>query len=222
MILQSSETEIASVSQQEKIKELEAQLQEAEEIVTDLRQDLRNAQGELKQRKTYQSNTIENNAGPSESTSVTPLPDEFIAVSNMKNSTLNDCADSFASILMRLKETEPAKNKSVQRIRACPCNFENGHEIQIMENSVFLDKCSKGLKKRKVVDTNNNVLKYTFQRKRKRETLSNTAQNHDLSNKLIKINNGKQEPEIQSLKPESSRYSRQLMQVAHQVGDTYI
>lgn len=91
-----------------------------------------------------------------------------------------------------------------------------------MENSVFVDKCSKGLKKRKVVDTNNNVLKYTFQRKRKRETLSNTAQNHDLSNKLIKINNGKQEPEIQSLKPESSRYSRQLMQVAHQVGDTYI
>lgn len=58
MILQSSETEIASVSQQEKIKELEAQLQEAEEIVTDLRQDLRNAQGELKKRKTYQSNTI--------------------------------------------------------------------------------------------------------------------------------------------------------------------
>ncbi|XP_051133506.1 uncharacterized protein LOC127253109 [Andrographis paniculata] len=47
MDYQASEAEVASLNQQKKIEELEAQLHEAEDIVKDLREDLENAQTEL-------------------------------------------------------------------------------------------------------------------------------------------------------------------------------
>jgi len=46
-ILQISEAAVASYTQENKIKELEAQLQEAEDIVKDLREELRTVEAEL-------------------------------------------------------------------------------------------------------------------------------------------------------------------------------
>ncbi|KAJ1439002.1 hypothetical protein SESBI_02778 [Sesbania bispinosa] len=50
------ETELTSLSQQKKIEELEAQLQEAEEIVRDLREELRETQAELENVTKHQRN----------------------------------------------------------------------------------------------------------------------------------------------------------------------
>lgn len=52
LTLQITEAEAATLSQQKKIEELEAQLQEAEDIVRDLRDDLSEVQAELERRKT--------------------------------------------------------------------------------------------------------------------------------------------------------------------------
>lgn len=55
-ILQVKEAELTSLSQQQKIEELEAQLQEAEEIVRDLRAELRETQAELENVTKHQMN----------------------------------------------------------------------------------------------------------------------------------------------------------------------
>ncbi|KAF2316025.1 hypothetical protein GH714_040820 [Hevea brasiliensis] len=108
-----SEAEMASLSQQRRIEELEAQLGEAEDIVKDLRAELRELQDELEK------------------------CDPVISV-EMKNSTLNGtcdgnkcysendchrnncflCNPDFASIVMRSKEPELYRNGCTQRIRA--------------------------------------------------------------------------------------------------------
>lgn len=63
-ILQVSEAELMSLNQQKKIEELEAQLQEAEEIVRDLRAELRETQAELENVTKHQMHPpVEQNTG---------------------------------------------------------------------------------------------------------------------------------------------------------------
>lgn len=63
-ILQVSEAELTSLNQQKKIEELEAQLQEAEEIVRDLRAELRETQAELENVTKHQMHPpVEQNTG---------------------------------------------------------------------------------------------------------------------------------------------------------------
>ncbi|XP_021292172.1 uncharacterized protein LOC110422540 [Herrania umbratica] len=147
-----NEAEMMSLNQQKRIEELEAQLGEAEDIVRDLRTELRDAQDELEKQtkdrmhclgkqkskndlaasvEISQENGI-NNFGSARSS----LPDaenDFVTVSDIKNSVLNgtyvgtncSCTDNcyvcnpdFASIVMRRKEPDLYRNGCTQRIRA--------------------------------------------------------------------------------------------------------
>lgn len=69
----------------------------------------------------------------------------------------------------------------------------------------------------------NRVLKYTFQRKRKKDSMSNSGENTSPDKTIVKRRvtekeNDSQEPEKPTLIKESSRHSRRVAQVARQVG----
>lgn len=73
---------------------------------------------------------------------------------------------------------------------------------------------------------NNRLLKYTFQRKRKKEALSSPDQSISLEKSTVKrrageTQNDSPEPQKSSLINESSRDSRRLAQVARQVGSLF-
>ncbi|KAK4740485.1 hypothetical protein SAY87_032394 [Trapa incisa] len=162
---------IMTVSQQNKIEELEAQLHEAEDIVKDLREELREVQSEIDRVKTTQPQA--------------ELGEELMTVSNAKvldsdeaSKRSDDCSkeDSckgyccfpnpeFASIIRRYKEPKLHKNGCTQRIRACKgssCNKEVREEIwrrgdgQGNQSCVSLElSCSNGSK---LVKEDNNAI----------------------------------------------------------------
>lgn len=143
---------MASLNQQKKIEELEAQLQEAEDIVKDLREELREAQTELERaaNKKYQNldeHTIVTPDDISEekrfctAQCITLGPPqshqhESVSVSDMKTSNSNQINEGhkcyngssyvgnleLPSIILRSKEPELYRNGCTQRIRACERN----------------------------------------------------------------------------------------------------
>ncbi|KAA8540886.1 hypothetical protein F0562_024976 [Nyssa sinensis] len=98
-----SEAEMTSLSQQRKIEELEAQLQEAEDIVRDLREELREVQAELERvtddklqnfderdATPQKENSEENRLDTSQSIIFPPVSqNESVTASEMQNLTLN-------------------------------------------------------------------------------------------------------------------------------------
>ncbi|KAI3726932.1 hypothetical protein L1987_66739 [Smallanthus sonchifolius] len=149
MDFQVREAAIVSCSQQKKIDELEAQLQEAEDIVKDLREELRAVEAELErfsQRKEVKHTVQVNNAPTSEP--VTFPPSELQHNSNidqtnksqrlydsllpLKKSLIRD----LPSIILRSKETDLYRNGCTQRIRACECtapNIKSSFSVQTNE-----------------------------------------------------------------------------------------
>ncbi|KAD4888973.1 hypothetical protein R6Q59_034139 [Mikania micrantha] len=138
MDFQIREATIISCSQQKKIDELEAQLQEAEDIVKDLREELRAVESELErfsQRKEIK-HTIQVNKAPT-CEPVTFTPSELQHKSNIdqtnKSQTLynsllpikKSLIGDLPSIILRNKETELYRNGCTQRIRACECTPPN-------------------------------------------------------------------------------------------------
>ncbi len=151
--LQTTEAEATSLNQRRKIDVLEAQLNEAEDVITDLRTELtqlwdkldkvkRNQVKSLKGRITKEgASSHENSAAglmiPSTSSSgletATPsdmknVPlDQRVSVNKFCN-TDNHCAHNsdFASVTVRTKEPELYRNGFTQRIRACERNFQDG------------------------------------------------------------------------------------------------
>lgn len=122
--VQSNGADILSINKQKKIEELEAQLHEAEDIVKELREELREVEAELERVKTTQSQA--------------ELREQLVSVSNAKilssdrtHNESNNCSkeDSckghcyfpnpdFASIIRRCKEPKLHRNGCTQRIRA--------------------------------------------------------------------------------------------------------
>ncbi|KAM7471357.1 hypothetical protein LguiA_009540 [Lonicera macranthoides] len=149
-----SEAATASLSQQKKIEELEAQLQEAEDIVKELREELREAQTELERAtNTKDQNLYEHNiATPCDISEekrfytaqcITFSPPqshqhESVLVSDVKTSNSNQISEGhkcyngssyvgnleLPSIILRSKEPELYRNGCTQRIRACERNVD--------------------------------------------------------------------------------------------------
>ncbi|XP_038895653.1 uncharacterized protein LOC120083835 [Benincasa hispida] len=132
-----SEAEMVSLNQKKKIEELEAQLEEAEDIVRELRAQLREVQDELEhvRNKKVEPQDKQNLANNVASREDFPNSHEKIAPYNIN--TLNGtCLDSwpeskndlpvdngqvqrdFASMVMRSKEPELYRNGCTQRVRA--------------------------------------------------------------------------------------------------------
>ncbi|KAL2539509.1 hypothetical protein Adt_00487 [Abeliophyllum distichum] len=145
------EAEVTSFNQQKKIEELEAQLQEAEDIVRDLREELREVQAELGRVKNHNMMHMNepDNTRPGEaleenrfyncqpSSFRTPKSQNVSAVvsdvripflhqkSEAKRcySNLNIGNPDLPSIILRSKEPGLYKNGFTQRIRACGRNL---------------------------------------------------------------------------------------------------
>lgn len=134
---------MTSLSQQKKIEELEAQLQEAEDIVKDLRQELREVQAELERVKSNNKQNLderyiaENRLCTSQPTAFPPPEPQHesvkVSAANIFNSNnglkcysqLINMGRSYVSnpdlpsIILRTKEPELYRNGCTQRIRAC-------------------------------------------------------------------------------------------------------
>ncbi|XP_009598550.1 uncharacterized protein [Nicotiana tomentosiformis] len=151
-----SEAELTSLSQQRKIEELEAQLQEAEDIVNDLRVDLREVQAELERVTSSEEKEVQN-LGKDDTATPVELPEEnivvlppesqkeFLTISdtkapNMKQNNQGNQSCSkmvqigkpyvagpdLPSIILRSKVPELYRNGCTQRIRACEGNLLDG------------------------------------------------------------------------------------------------
>ncbi|KAI7750948.1 hypothetical protein M8C21_009140 [Ambrosia artemisiifolia] len=129
-----SEAAVASCIQEKKIEELEAQLQEAEDIVKDLREELRAVEAEVERFskiKEVKHMVQVDNAPTRVPTTYSPpevQPNSYIDQTNKSQSFFNSlfplkkCVignGDLPSIISRRKETELYRNGCTQRIRAC-------------------------------------------------------------------------------------------------------
>ena len=135
---QVSEAEIVSLNQKKKIEELEAQLEEAEDIVRELRVQLQEVQDELEhvRNKNVEPQDKQNLANNIVSPEAFPNSHEKIAPYDISSTLNGTCLDSwpeskndsqmdkgqvhrdFASMVMRSKEPELYRNGCTQRVRA--------------------------------------------------------------------------------------------------------
>ncbi|KAI3777575.1 hypothetical protein L1987_47375 [Smallanthus sonchifolius] len=129
-----SEAALASCTQEKKIEELEAQLQEAEDIVKDLREELRAVEAELErfsQVKKVKHMVQVDNASTREPFTFPPSevqPNSYTDQTNKSQIFFNSLFPlkksligngDLPSIILRSKETELYRNGCTQRIRAC-------------------------------------------------------------------------------------------------------
>ncbi|KAA0055198.1 Nuclear mitotic apparatus 1 [Cucumis melo var. makuwa] len=133
-----SEAEMVSLNQKKKIEELEAQLEEAEDIVRELRVQLQEVQDELEhvRNKNVEPQDKQNLASNIASREDFPNSHEKIAPYDISSTLNGTCLDSwpeskndsqtdkaqvhrdFASMVMRSKEPELYRNGCTQRVRA--------------------------------------------------------------------------------------------------------
>ncbi|CAI9280325.1 unnamed protein product [Lactuca saligna] len=120
-----NEAAVASCTQQKKIEELEAQLQEAEDIVKDLREELRAVEAELE--RFPRSKQVKHPVQVDNASIPEPPPSEvqpnsksqrlYNSLFPLKKSLISN--RDLPSIILRSKETELYRNGCTQRIRAC-------------------------------------------------------------------------------------------------------
>ncbi|KAL6541935.1 hypothetical protein OROGR_011421 [Orobanche gracilis] len=177
-----SESQATSVNQQKKIDELEAQLQEAEDIVSDLRGELQEVQAELARVKNKNSHHVE---GPVDAysseiqlantniysyQSVDFLPPIEPSVAT-RVSTPCPTRD-LPSIILRGKETRLCINGCTQRIRACDRNLVDRDLSLPEENAEMKDKNNGKEKENKLESKLSTDIKFdgfdSFLMKRKR------------------------------------------------------
>lgn len=159
---QVSEAETLSLNQKKKIEELEAQLEEAEDIVRELRAQLQEVQDELehvrnKKVEPLDKQNLANNVASREDL---PNSHERIAPCNISPTLNGTCLDSwpeskndlqmnngqvhrdFASMVMRSKEPELYRNGCTQRVRAFERKLFDGKvcltgQAEDLKNKVF-------------------------------------------------------------------------------------
>ncbi|GMP29091.1 hypothetical protein CsSME_00004357 [Camellia sinensis var. sinensis] len=134
------EAEINSVSQQKRIEELKAQLDEAEETILDLRAELKKAQNHLDKVKNNHmqplNKSTEKQDGPCHEG--TPFNHRNMDCKccnsaklseSLKSDLENSCVDNpnFPSIIVKSKEPELYKNGCTQRVRAFERNLLDGN-----------------------------------------------------------------------------------------------
>ncbi|CAI9281143.1 unnamed protein product [Lactuca saligna] len=116
---------VASCTQQKKIEELEAQLQEAEDIVKDLREELRAIEAEperFPRSKQVRHHVQVDNASIPEPPVTEVQPNSksqrlYNSLFTLKKSLISN--GDLLSIILRSKETKLYRNGCTQRIRAC-------------------------------------------------------------------------------------------------------
>lgn len=140
------ETDIKSLYQQKRIEELEAQLQEAEDIVSNLRAELNEAHAKLEEMaKAQRHNAPDTTAKGVDEEDTAHVNVVFEAALAPQEKYLNNAANGHGvvnnsleqygytgvpdvpSIIVRSKEPELYRNGCTQRIRACERNVLNGH-----------------------------------------------------------------------------------------------
>ncbi|XP_021733718.1 uncharacterized protein LOC110700481 isoform X1 [Chenopodium quinoa] len=142
-----NEAEMKSLNQQRRIEELEAQLQEAEDIVSNLRVELNEAHMKLEEVENNQTKNSPNTTERAHSEEATEQPDNGLseAVSVAQTNSLDVSANGrnvsknsleefgfssdpvVPSIIMRSKKPELYRNGCTQRIRAYEGSLVNGH-----------------------------------------------------------------------------------------------
>lgn len=141
-----NEAEMKSLNQQRRIEELEAQLQEAEDIVSNLRVELNEAHIKLEEMANNQTVNVPNVIEKAHCEEGTTQPENVLSevVAAAQTNSLNKSAngrhvannsledfgysgDPVPSIIMRSKKSELYRNGCTQRIRAYEGNLINGH-----------------------------------------------------------------------------------------------
>ncbi|KAL4584993.1 hypothetical protein LXL04_009606 [Taraxacum kok-saghyz] len=155
---QVNEAAVTSCTQQKKIEELEAQLQEAEDIVKDLREELRAVEAELEkfpQNKQVKHIVQVPNAPTEPPVTVPhsePQPNSksqtlYNSLFPLKKSLISN--RDLPSIILRSKETESYRNGCTQRIRACERTPQEVNDTkpesvvkleEVIEKEVVLDE----------------------------------------------------------------------------------
>ncbi|XP_009369398.2 uncharacterized protein LOC103958800 [Pyrus x bretschneideri] len=129
------EAKTMSLSQQEKIDELEAQLQEAEDIVKELREELSEVQARLEKARSNPRQSDEQNL-EGNTAARGSITSQLNSVSNGTYNSLKDnycaCNPDFVSLVMRGKQPELYRNGCTQRIAHLK-------ETCWMKNSLFPD-----------------------------------------------------------------------------------
>ena len=127
--LQTAESEMTSLNQQRKIDELEAQLNEAEDVIADLRTEVKHVWDKLEKVKRSQAKALNGRIRKEDASSreitaaqlmIPPPPSssasETVTTSDLKNAPLDQ----------KSKEPEPYINGFAQRIHACERNLPDG------------------------------------------------------------------------------------------------
>ena len=127
--LQTAESEMMSLNQQRKIDELEAQLNEAEDVIADLRTEVKHVWDKLEKVKRSQAKALNGRIRKEDASSreitaaqlmIPPPPSssasETVTTSDLKNAPLDQ----------KSKEPEPYINGFAQRIHACERNLPAG------------------------------------------------------------------------------------------------
>ncbi|KAI3499369.1 hypothetical protein L1887_35166 [Cichorium endivia] len=151
-----NEAAVTSCTQQKKIEELEAQLQEAEDIVKDLREELRAVEAELERfpRSKQVKHTVQVDNASIPEPQVTVPPSEvqpnsksqrlYNSLFPLKKSLISN--GDLPSIILRSKETELYRNGCTQRIRACertPPEMDDTKPDSIVKEDKAVEKLQK-------------------------------------------------------------------------------
>ncbi|KAJ8753519.1 hypothetical protein K2173_022760 [Erythroxylum novogranatense] len=179
-----NEAEMTALSQQRKIEELEAQLGEAEDIVKDLRAELRQLQDEVERMTKHQKQPLGEQIPADSDTLETEKEEKRLCFSLPATSyspvgtcdgTMCCSDDSFykdnnyvfnpdlASIVMKSKEPELYKNGCTQRIRALERNLLGGNgslsgEAVGPRNQIYEEEAEEnGQKCKKLTSMNNSM-----------------------------------------------------------------
>lgn len=134
------------------------------------------------------------------------------------DNTMNNDSVPINKLDMTIQESLSAENSEVQGCRTDVETFDESLLNSDLKASDSNDVVSQTV--------NNRFLKYTFRRKRKKDSLSSPDLDSSLDNGTLNINtgddqNGSLEPQ-NTLVAESSRDSRRLAQVARQVSDIFM
>ncbi|KAF8399367.1 hypothetical protein HHK36_015232 [Tetracentron sinense] len=138
---------------------------------------------------------------------------EAINAGSDQNNSNKDIVLMDKSVLTR-QESEVAKSSGVP---VCKLNLKTV-DVPLMNSDLKNSKTSETING---TPTQTGLLKYTFRRKRKKESMSSPDENTSLEQNILKKTGEKQndvpEPQKSSLIIESSRDSRRLVQVARQL-----
>lgn len=245
MVIKVKEAEMASLKKQQKIEELEAQLGEAEDIVGELRMELRESQYLLeKLANGHQMNLInEEENKPNEAVSLvredssnhersvvvatgikSQLSNRDVSISRCSYKENKDpcCQHTLPSILSRRRDAEALEkniaNEDCPEVESLTCSKTEARKEEEKENDMELSTKS-------VSPSEEQFIKFTVKRKRENDASgerspeggsSSSSQDDESRNRRQKTGE-KDNSYLDSFNTESARDSRRVAQVARQV-----